>query len=125
MIKIDKFQAIDNFWNSFEWTAYDESTVPDDAGIPRITYSVVTDSLGNPVMIPASLWDRSTSWERISKKADEIALRLVNMFPPAIKLDDGRLYLTKGSPFAQRMQDEDDTVRRIHLNVDAEFFTAY
>ncbi len=125
VIKIDKSQAIDQFWNSFGWTAYDESTVPDDAGMPRITYSVVTDSLGNPVMIPASLWDRSTSWERISKKCDEIASRLVSMVPPAIKLDNGRLYLTKGSPFAQRMQDEDDTIRHIYLNVDAEFFTAY
>ena len=121
----DKYQAIDQFWNSFGWTAYDESTVPDDAAMPRITYSVVTDSLGNPVMIPASLWDRSTSWEAISKKAEEISWRLVNMTPPAIKISTGRLYLTKGSPFAQRMQDADETIRRMYLNVDAEFFTAY
>ena len=123
---MDKAQAINAFWNSFEWAAYDEGTVPDDASMPRITYRVVTDSLGNPVMIPASLWDRSTSWERISKKAEEIGQAIVTMDPPAIKIDTGRLYLTKGSPFAQRMQEpSDDMVRRIYINVDAEFFTAY
>lgn len=123
---MDKYQAIDNFWNSFGWTAYDEGTVPEDAAMPRITYSVVTDSLDNPVMIPASLWDKSYSWENISKKADEIAQRLSTMNPPSIKIDSGRLYLTKGSPYAQRMQEpSDDTIRRMYLNVDAEFFTAY
>lgn len=121
---MDKYQAIDTFWNSFGWKAYDENTVPDDAEIPRITYSVVTDSIGTSVMIPASLWDKSTSWESISKKADEIGNALTKMYPSAIKIDEGRLYLTKGSPFAQRMADAtDDTIRRIYINVDAEFFT--
>ncbi len=123
---MDKYQALNTFWNSFTWPAYDEGTVPDNAPLPRITYSVVTDSLGNPVMIPASLWDRSTSWESVSKKAEEIAEAIVKMNPPAIKLDEGRLYLTKGSPFAQRLQEpSDDMIRRIYLNVDAEYFTAY
>lgn len=123
---MDKYQALNAFWNSFTWPAYDEGTVPDDAPLPRITYSVVTDSLGFPVMIPASLWDRSTSWESVSKKAEEIAEAIVKMNPPAIKIDTGRLYLTKGSPFAQRLQEpSDDMVRRIYLNVDAEYFTAY
>lgn len=121
---MDKSQAIDAFWNSFKWKAYDENTVPDDAEIPRITYSVVTDSIGTPVMIPASLWDKSTSWERISKKADEIGRAITEMYPPTLKLDEGRLYITKGSPFAQRMADaSDDTIRRIYINVDVEFFT--
>ena len=123
---MDKYQAIDKFWNSFTWPAYDESTVPDNAPIPRITYSVVTDSLGEPVMIPASLWDKSTSWAAISQKAEEIAQAIVTMNPPAIAIDNGRIYITKGSPFAQRMQEpSDDLIRRIYLNVDAEYFTAY
>lgn len=133
---MDKSQAIDLFWNSFGWTAYDEGTVPDDAKIPRITYSVVTDSIGQPVMIPASLWDRSTSWERISKKAEEIGravenrdyAELMNISSPTIPIDEpkGRLFFTKGSPFAQRMQEPSDSMmRRIYLNIDVEYFTAY
>ncbi len=123
---MDRYQVIDNFWNSFSWAAYDEGTVPDDASMPRITYSVVADSLGNPVMIPASLWDRSTSWERISQKADEISQAIETMYPSAIAFDGGRVYVTKGSPYAQRMQEPSDPmIRRIYLNVDAEFFAAY
>lgn len=121
---MNKWQAIQNFWSGFQWPAYDENSVPDDALFPRITYDVQTDSLGNVVLLSASLWDRSTSWERISKKSDQIAKEIVNMDPPTIKLDEGRLYITKGSPFASRMGDEDDSVKRIYLNINAEFLTA-
>lgn len=121
---MNKAQAIHSFWSSFQWPAYDENTVPDDASFPRITYDVQTDSLDNVVLLSASLWDRSTSWERISKKSDQIAKEIVNMDPPTIKLDEGRLYITKGSPFSSRMGDEDDSVKRIYLNINAEFLTA-
>lgn len=121
---MDKAQRINQFWNSFGWKAYDESTVPDGAGLPRITYNVVTDSLGNPVMMYASLWDRTPSWENISKKAEEIGLAIVKMYPPALEIDGGRIYITKGTPFAQRMSDSsDDMMRRIYLNIEVEYFT--
>lgn len=123
---MDKTQALNTFWRSFGWPAYDESTVPDDAGLPRITFNVVTDSLDNGVMMYASLWDKSYSWDSVETKAREIAQAIDEMYPPAIKLDDGRLYITKGSPFAQRMGDSnDDSIRRIYLNLEAEYFTAY
>lgn len=122
---MDKAQALQNFWESFGLPAYDSTAVPDDAQMPYITYSVATDSLDNVVNLSASLWYRSTSWASISQKAEEIAEAIIKMNPPAIALDNGRLYITKGTPFAQRMQDEDDTVRRIYLNIQAEFLTAY
>ena len=122
---MNKTQAIHNFWSGFEWPAYDESTVPDDAPYPRITYTVQTDSLGNVLLLSASLWDRSTSWEKISQKADEIGREIVNIYPSAIKLNDGGLYITKGSPFATRMTEpNNDSIRRIFLNINAEFLTA-
>ena len=137
---MDKAQAIDAFWNSFGWKAYDEGTVPDNAEMPRITYNVVTDSIGDSVLMHASLWDRSTSWARISKKAEEIGKAIeerthklivggvLKTFYPSIPIDDpaGRVFITKGSPFAQRMlEPSDDMVRRIYLNINVEFFTAY
>lgn len=121
---MDKSQAIHNFWSGFQWSAYDEGTVPEDAPFPRITYQVQTDSLGNVLLLSASLWDKSTSWERISKKADQIAHEITNMRPPAIRLSGGGLYISKGSPFASRMTDPDDSIRRIYLNINAEFLTA-
>ncbi len=68
-----KGQAIQKFWESFGLTAYDETSVPDDAPFPYITYSVKTDSLDNVVMVNVSLWYRSYSWKEISEKTEEIA----------------------------------------------------
>lgn len=123
---MDKSQALQVFWSGFDLPAYDELSVPDKAVFPYITYNVKTDAFENVVSMNASLWYRSMSWRDISKKADEIAEHIVNMFPPTIKIDDGRLYISMGSPFAQRMAEPNDTmVRRILLNINAEYLTAY
>lgn len=121
-----KGQAIQKFWESFGLTAYDETSVPDDAPFPYITYSVKTDSLDNVVMVNVSLWYRSYSWKEISEKTEEIAKAIAHMNPPSVKIDGGRLYITKGVPFAQRMGDSaDDAIRRMLLNVNYEFLTEY
>ena len=103
--------------------AYDENTVAENATFPRITYSVSTDSIGNLVILSASLWYNTRSWEDISKKADEIAAA-IGYGGKIIKIDNGYLWLTKGSPFAQRMSEPSDKmVRRIIININAEFLT--
>lgn len=103
--------------------AYDENTVAENATFPRITYSVSTDSIGNLVILSASLWYNTRSWEDISKKADEIAAA-IGYGGKIIKIDNGYLWLVKGSPFAQRMSEPSDKmVRRIILNINAEFLT--
>lgn len=121
---MDKAQAIHNFWSGFGWLAFDESTTPDDAPFPRITYQVQTDSLDNILLLSASLWDKSTSWEKVTKKAEQIAREIVNMYPAAIRIEGGGLYISKGTPFAQRIPDPDDSIRHIYLNINAEFLTA-
>ena len=120
---MDKAQAIHNFWSGFGLKAWDELTVPDNAPMPYITYSVQSDSIGNPVSMRASIWDRSTSWELVTKKAEAIAKHIVEQYPAAIPIDGGRIYFTKGTPFAQRMADTDEQVRRIYLIVMVEFLT--
>lgn len=133
---MNKAQALDKFWNSFGIPAFDETTVPEyvDDGNgnqiklepPYITYNVVEDSLDSVTNLYANLWYRSTSWREITVKAGEIAKTIVEMNPPSIPLDNGRLYLAKGNPFAQRMEEPNDsTIRRMYLNIQAEFLTAY
>ena len=125
---MNKSQAIHNFWSGFGLKAYDETTVPNKEFTPEfpyITYRVVMDDLDSPIVLTASLWDRSTSWKTISDKVEEISEAITKMNPPAIEIDNGRLYITKGSPFAQRMRDPDDSIRRIYINLQAEFLTAY
>lgn len=121
-----KGQAIDAFWSSFGLTAYDENTTPDNAPFPYITYACETDSIDNVCLMNASLWYYSDSWKDISEKAEEIAKKITGMQPPTIQIDNGRLYITKGSPFAQRLRDpSSDKVRRILINITAEYLTAY
>lgn len=123
---VDKAQALHVFWSSFSIPAYDENCVPDGAQMPYITYEVQTDSIDNDLSISASLWYRSLSWEAITKKADEIAEHIVTMFPPSVKIDTGRMYVTKGTPFSQRMAEPSDRyIRRMLLNINVEFFTNF
>ena len=123
---MNKSQALDHFWNKFQWDAYDENSVPDELNFPYITYSQSTDSLGNVVALGASLWDRSNSWEKVSDKADEIARYLKEQGHVTLKLDNGYVWLVGGTPFAQRMSDPSDSkIKRIYLNVMGEFLTAH
>lgn len=118
----DKWQAIQEFWEGFDIPAYDENSVPDDATAPYITYTAQVASFEAPLLLTGSIWYRSTNWRDVSRKADEIARSLNKL----IRLDDnGYLWLTRGSPFAQRMADTDDTVKRVYINIMAEFFARY
>jgi len=125
---MDKAQAIQAFWEGFGLTAYDEATVPTAENappFPYITYSVVTDSIGNTVNLSGDIWYRSYSWQEVTKKANEIA-EYIGYGHRVMKIDGGYVWIVKGTPFAQRMGDDsDDQIRRIHINLQAEFLTAY
>lgn len=118
---MNKAQAIQAFWESFGVPAYEESTVPDDVVMPYITYSMVADSIGHPIPMTGSIWDKAYSWETISQIADSISDGLVQV--KSVPLDVGYIYITRGTPFAQRMTDEDDTIRRIYINLMVEYLT--
>ena len=119
-----KAAAIYNFWNGFGLSAYEENSVPDDAQFPYITYQLVTDSISNAVSLTASLWYRGSSLVEINAKTEEIS-RVIGRGGIFLKCDGGRIWLLRGTPFAQTMGDDvDDTIKRKYLNITAEFFTA-
>ena len=123
---MDKAQAIDKFWNGFGIPAYDQFTVPEDAPFPRITYSVYMDNFDRPVVMNANLWYKSKSWKEITQKTDEISKAIEEAYPITTEIDDGRLYITKGNPWAQRMDDpEDDQIRRMYLTIQVEYLTRW
>lgn len=118
-----KWKGLHGFWSSFGIPAYDASAVPDDAQMPYITYTGIVAGFEDVIPIEGHIWYHSTSWAEASEKADEIAAavsphRLVQLG------DREYLFLAKGSPFAQRMADTDDTVKRVYINIMAEYFTA-
>lgn len=123
---MNKAQAIHAFWSSFGIPAYDQYTVPADAVMPYITYSVSTGALNDLMLLSASIWDRSSSWESVTLKADQIAEAIGSTGYAIQAIDGGYLWLTQGTPFAQRMSDDTDRdVRRIYVNVNAEYLTAF
>ena len=122
----DYAQALHEFWSGFGWSAYDSTTVPSKPltpQMPRITYEVVYDEFLSENIESVSLWDYGYSWENISKKADEI-FNYIGLGGKVISYDDGYIWIKRGHPFAQRMADEDDAVRRIVINVTVEYFTS-
>lgn len=125
---MNKWQAIDKFWNSFGIPAYDANTVKtgrDSPKMPYITYNALTGSVGQNLDLTASLWYKGYSWQEASEKADEIAKAIGYGFT-LVDVDDGYIYITLGQPFAQRMNDpEDDSIRRVYIILNAEFLTAY
>lgn len=115
-------QAIHNFWSGFGLTAYEENSVPDEAELPYITYSVSYDTFDNDVPMSVSVWYRSTSWGDLIAKKDAISAAIgeggVN-----IPTDEGHIWIKRGSPFAQRMGDVDNSIKRYLINVTAEYYT--
>ena len=118
-----KSQALNEFWNSFDIPAYDQYTVPDRTALPYITYENATDAVNNDIPMTASIWYRSSRWDDISRKAEEIASKIgYSYYIKAI--DGGYMVIRRGSVFAQRMNDpEDDGIRRILISILVEFLT--
>lgn len=118
-------QALDSWWNSFGWKAWEENTVPDNALATEghyITYTAGTNEFDRPMMLSASLWERSTSWAGTVNKASVVEAT-IGLGGTVIPFDGGKLWIKRGSPFSQRMGDTDDTVRRVYINVEVEYFT--
>lgn len=120
---MDKSQAINAFWNSFGIPAYDEYTVPDGTSMPYITYEASFDAVNMDVPMTASVWYRSSSWEDISIKVDQISQKIgYSYYIKAV--DGGYMVVKRGNVFAQRMNDPDDSdVRRILISILVEFLT--
>lgn len=132
---MNKQQALFEFWNSFGVLAFEENSVPTEDEIntliasgaasarwPMITYQVLLDDIGSPVYPTASVYDKSSSWERADTLANLISATIQRQ--KTIKLDNGRMFITKGSPFAQHMDEAADrSIRRIIINTGIEFFT--
>jgi hypothetical protein len=123
-----KASALYNFFSSFGIEAYEETLVPTGEEAPKfpyLTYQLVTDSFDNEVLIPVSLWYRSeASLLALNTKTEEISQR-IGRGGIFLDCDGGKIWIKRGSPFAQTMSDpEDNTIKRKYINITAEFLTA-
>ena len=127
-----KAAAINEFWNSFGLKAFEENTLldVDENGqeikpeFPYITYQLVTDDLGNEIQMSASVYYRRDDWVAPNAKAEEIS-KAISRGGVFLDCDGGKIWLKRGTPFAQNMGDDtDNLIKRKYLSITAEFLTA-
>lgn len=122
-----KAGAIYNFWAQFGLPAYEENSVFDMEGkpdFPYLTYELNTDAFDGAIPLSCSLWYRSTSLVKANAKAKEIS-ETIGAGGVIITCDDGYIWITRSSPFSQNAGDSsDDLIKRVLINISAEFFTA-
>ena len=122
-----KASALYNFFSYFGLDAYEENSVPageEAPEFPYLTYSLVTDAFDNEVLLTVSLWYRGYSFLAINNKTEEIS-RAIGRRGKVLDCDGGKIWLKRGTPFAQSMGDEsDNSIKRKLINITAEFLTA-
>ena len=126
MTKAAAYQA---FWAGFGIPAYEENAVPDGdnaPGFPRLTYEYGTDAFSEYALsLTVSLWYRSPSWVDINAKAEEISAA-IGRGGVQVPCDGGTFWVTRGSPWALSMGDEnDDMIKRKVFNVSVRWNTPF
>ena len=122
---MNKSQALYKFWSGFGLSAYEENSVPDDAILPYITYSESTGAIGNTMPLTASVWyfSANNSWVDIINKTAEIS-EGIGYGGKTVQYDNGLLWVNRGQPFAQRLNEPSDRrIKRMLLNIYAEFIS--
>lgn len=119
---MDKWEALYDFWSSFGIPAYDELKAQ-KTEYPYITYEAATSSFDNIVAISASIWDRSTSFETVDKKADEIKQYIESMGCPEIYGGRYRVFIGNSTYSRHANDPDDDQIVRSILSVNFEFMT--
>ena len=117
-----KEQAIQQFWSSFGVPAYDENTVPDGAELPYITYEVATDAINYTVITNASIWGWGKSWQETTDLLNLVSAE-IGLGGTTRKYDGGLMWIKKGTPFARRTPDSDDSIRHISMNIETDFIS--
>lgn len=120
-----KARAVQRFLEGFGLPVYGETSVPDDAKFPYVTYVMASSSwFGDRTTVEVNLWYRCTGEKAPNDKSDEIARALVGgvMLP----CDGGAMWVNAGDPFCQSMGDpEDKNIRRRYIILSVDYVTNY
>lgn len=107
--------VLTKFFGGFGLPAYPEDTVPEDAELPYITYSMAQPEWNQKASMYARVWDRSRGNSRILRAADQITHAIGEGLK--LSLDGGYLVLWPETPLVQIMVDGDTRWAYINLSV--------
>ena len=120
-----KAAAFQDFMSSLGLPAYAATSVPDDAKMPYITYTWAEGAWGDgPVAVQADIWYRTESEAEPNAKVAEMSKRL-GLGGVCLPCEAGVLWVRRGSPFAQAVEDADNSVKRRYINLELEFETLW
>lgn len=119
-----KAAAIQKFMGGFGIPAYAVSSVPDDAEMPYITYTLVSDAFtGAETNMTVDIWYYGDGEVAPNAKAQEVS-KALGLGGKMLPCDDGAIWVKRGSPFCQVVTDStDDKVKRRYINLSLEFIT--
>ncbi len=111
-------------WFSQFMTAYPETSVPEDAQFPWLTYEFVSGALDSgEIGITVNLWYYSEQEAEPNAKAQEIADE-IGMGGVIIPCDGGAIWIKRGTPWCQNIRDDSDgNIKRRYLNITLEYLT--
>ena len=118
-----KGAALQSFFNSI-MPAYAETSVPDDAAFPYLTYQLSLNAWDSgETAVAINMWFYTTSEAIPNAKSQELS-DAIGYGGVTLPCDGGFIWLKRGSPWCQSIRDERDSmIKRRYINVIAEYFT--
>ena len=119
---MNKYEALNKFYNSFGIPAYEENSVPEKKPMPYITYELITSSIeSESIAMSFKIYYRSESLieiDSITEKISKVLTGGVNL-----KCDEGYITLHRGEPFALNIGSGEKSVKAKYINVTANYIT--
>ena len=101
----DVTKTLFSFFGSLGYEVYLEGQISENATFPYITISYQLEEFGVDSLIQGQIWDKNESRENVNKVSDELITIINNGIKIKINEDTGYLYLRRGSPFIQPIND--------------------
>ena len=107
--------ALKTFFSGFVLPAFTTDTVPEEAQLPYLTYSLSVPEWNQKGTLYAQVWDRTKSNTGLTRVADQITAAIGE--GKIISFDGGYLVIWPESPLVQIMVDGDFRSAYINLSV--------
>ena len=114
--------ALHQFFNGLGGLdAYVNTSVPKEANLPYMTYEYVLGGFEDTYQPTVQLWDHTDSEASLNAIGEKI-YDAIGRGGQIVHYDDGAMWIKRGTPFMQSMQNEaDPAIKRRILAIEIEF----